>query len=139
MNTLNNKVKEIFHEGILHAIIISQDWQPAKTEFLTSPELNMQLGSICYRKDDSITPHRHLDYERKINGTSECLIVQKGECFMDLYDSSNSLFDTHILKKGMIVLLYGGAHGFRMIEDTTFIEIKQGPFVLEQDKKRFNA
>ena len=41
------------------------------------------------------------------------------------------------MEEGDIVLLLGGAHGFRMIEDTILFEVKQGPYAGEADKKRF--
>lgn len=130
-------VEEIIHENIVHAIIIDKNWNPNKTEFITSPNLNFQLGAICYKANESIIPHRHLNYERKINGTSECLFVKKGKCYIDLYDKNNHIFLSKILDEGAIILLFGGAHGFRMIEDTTLVEVKQGPFADELDKKRF--
>lgn len=36
----------------------------------------------------------------------------------------------------MILLAYGG-HGFEALEDLEMIEVKQGPYVGEQDKIRF--
>ena len=40
--------------------------------------------------------------------------------------------------KGDIVLLLGGAHGFRMLEDTVLFEVKQGPYIPKKDKIIFN-
>ena len=42
-----------------------------------------------------------------------------------------------ILKKGDVILLINGGHGFEMLEKTEMIEIKQGPYSNDKDKTRF--
>jgi hypothetical protein len=41
------------------------------------------------------------------------------------------------LYTGDVILLAAGGHGFEMLEDSQIIEIKQGPYVGEEDKIRF--
>ena len=41
------------------------------------------------------------------------------------------------LREGDILLMVDGGHGFRMLEDTVFLEIKQGPYTGIEDKERF--
>jgi hypothetical protein len=36
-----------------------------------------------------------------------------------------------------VVLMVGGGHGFQIKEDTVLLEIKQGPYLGEEDKKLF--
>jgi hypothetical protein len=33
--------------------------------------------------------------------------------------------------------MVGGSHGFRMIDDTVFIDVKQGPYTGIDEKERF--
>ena len=40
-----------------------------------------------------------------------------------------------ILTKGDIIILFQGGHGFKILEKTNIIEIKQGPYVEGKDKK----
>jgi len=42
-----------------------------------------------------------------------------------------------ILNKGDVILLVNGGHGFEMLEKTEMIEVKQGPYVGDKDKTRF--
>ena len=35
------------------------------------------------------------------------------------------------------MLMVGGGHGFRIVEDTVFLEIKQGPYQGQEEKERF--
>ncbi|MCZ2140280.1 MAG: hypothetical protein LC096_02690, partial [Bacteroidia bacterium] len=42
-----------------------------------------------------------------------------------------------ILHTGDVILLSDGGHGFKMLEESEIIEVKQGPYCGEQDKVRF--
>jgi hypothetical protein len=41
------------------------------------------------------------------------------------------------LRSGDITLMVGGGHGFRMQEDTVFLEVKQGPYTGIDEKECF--
>ena len=47
---------------------------------------------------------------------------------MDVYDDDRDVVATHELGAGDVILMVGGGHGFRMLEDTTLLEVKQGPY-----------
>lgn len=119
------------------AYIIQADWMPDKTEFLTPGDLPLQMGMIVYGADQSITPHVHLPISRNVEGTTECVIVRKGKCEIDIFDSERRFITTRELAAGTIILLLGGGHGFRMTEDTILFEVKQGPYAGDADKERF--
>lgn len=119
------------------AIIIPNEYVPGKTEFITPDSYMQQVGFIVYPKGGTIVPHLHHELPRKLMGTSEVLLLRKGHCWVDFYLENKSIFCSRELKAGDILLLVSGGHGFRMIEDTIFIEIKQGPYIGEQEKDRF--
>jgi len=119
------------------AYFIDANWDPKITEFVTPDEFNQQMGMIVYGKGEHIIPHKHLPIKRTINGTTECVIVRKGSCYVDIYDQDENILHSKKMIKGDIILLLGGAHGFRMIEDTVLFEVKQGPYAGDNDKKRF--
>ena len=115
-------------EGIPVAYFINRNWNPKETTFLTPEDFSQQMGMIVYKKNEEIIPHIHLPITRKVEGTTECIIVKKGKCFIDIYGNDKKLIITKTLLEGDIVMLLGGAHGFRMIEDTILFEVKQGPY-----------
>lgn len=119
------------------AYIVSPDWRPAATQFLTPDDFAQQMGMIVYRAGESITPHVHVPVERTIMGTTECIVVREGRCEIDIYNSQRAFIASRVLEEGAIILLLGGGHGFRMIEDTVLFEVKQGPYVGMRDKERF--
>lgn len=110
---------------------------PDKTTFLTPPEFKQQVGFVVYHKDGEIARHVHRPLERRLVGTSEVLVVRKGHCMIDIYNDDRELVATRELWTGDIMLMVGGGHGFRMLEDTVFLEIKQGPYTGVEEKERF--
>lgn len=102
---------------------------PSETTFVTAEEENLQLGFVVYPRGGEIAAHKHLPLERRLMGTAEVLLVRAGRCEVDLYDSETRLVATKILETDDVLLLTGeGGHGFRMLEDTILLEVKQGPY-----------
>ena len=119
------------------AIIIRNPYSPTHTEFLTPPEYKQQVGYIVYPKGGVIRRHTHRAIERSMVGTSEVLVVRQGRCEADFYDDARQLVATRELKAGDVMLMVGGGHGFRMLEDTVFLELKQGPYLGVDEKELF--
>ncbi|HJN45947.1 MAG: hypothetical protein CL477_12380 [Acidobacteria bacterium] len=117
--------------------IIRSTYGPAETRFLTPPELKQQVGFIVYPAGVEIQRHAHRAIERKIVGTSEVLVIKSGRCLIDVYDKEQRLVATRELGVGDVVLMVGGGHGFRMLDDTVLLEIKQGPYTGIDEKERF--
>ena len=119
------------------AYILRPNPLPGQTTFITPPEFKQQVGFIVYPAGGEVKRHLHLPLERHLVGTSEVLVVQKGHCLADIYNDDRELVATRELKAGDVMLMVGGAHGFRMLEDTAFLEIKQGPFLPVAEKEHF--
>lgn len=130
-------VERITWNGKPLAYIIRAEMNPEKTTFLTPPEFNLQVGFIVYPAGGEIARHVHRPQERHIIGTSEVLVVKKGRCLIDIYNDDRELAATRELRTGDVMLMVGGGHGFRMLDDTVFLEIKQGPYIGLDEKERF--
>lgn len=130
-------VEHIAWEGNPLAYIIRAKMNPQETTFLTPPAFKQQVGFVVYPAGGKIQRHDHRPLERHLVGTSEVLVVQRGRCEIDIYNDDRSLVATRELAKGDIMLMVGGGHGFRMLEDTVFLEIKQGPYTGIDEKERF--
>lgn len=130
-------VERITWNGKLLAYIIRAEMNPEKTTFLTPPELKLQVGFVVYPPGGEISRHVHRSLERQIVGTSEVLVVKKGRCLIDIYNDDRELVTTRELRVGDTTLMVGGGHGFHMLEDTVFLEIKQGPYTGLDEKERF--
>jgi len=131
------QVEKIVSNGKPLAYIIRGELEPTQTTFLTPPEFKQQVGYIVYSAGGEIRRHLHRALERTLVGTSEVLIVRRGRCQIDIYDDGRKLVASRELRSGDITLMVGGGHGFRMQEDTVFLEVKQGPYTGIDEKERF--
>jgi mannose-6-phosphate isomerase-like protein (cupin superfamily) len=84
-----------------------------------------------------IAPHVHNVVFRQVLYTQEVLWIRKGQVRVTLYTENRKPFRKIELKTGDAILLCGGGHSFEMIEETTMLEVKQGPYAGENDKTRF--
>ena len=130
-------IEHIIWNGKPLAYIIRAQMNPEKTTFLTPSEFNLQVGFVVYPAGGEIIRHMHRPLERHIVGTSEVLVIKKGWCEIDIYNDDRELVVTRELRAGDIMLMMSGGHGFRMLEDTVFLEIKQGPYIGLDEKERF--
>jgi len=131
------QVEKIVSNGKPLAYIIRGELEPTETTFFTPPEFKQQVGYIVYPAGGEIQRHLHRPLERNLVGTSEVLIVRRGRCQIDIYNDCRELVASRELRSGDITLMVGGGHGFRMQEDTVFLEVKQGPYTRIDEKERF--
>lgn len=130
-------IENIFSGDILLCIIIKSSLNPVSTTFITPEDKNIQCGFVVYSENSTIKRHFHRPLQRQIIGTSEVLEVRKGRCEIDIYNDQNELIATRILNEQDIMIMLRGGHGFRMLEDTVFLEIKQGPYTGPEEKEIF--
>jgi mannose-6-phosphate isomerase-like protein (cupin superfamily) len=130
-------VEEIIYEDRLLAIIVSSRFNQPGIHFFTPNELSQQLAYMSHPTGRIIPPHVHNPVVREVQYTQEALFIRKGRLRVDFYSSEQHYIDSRILVAGDVILLITGGHGFEVIEDLEMVEIKQGPYVGEQDKTRF--
>src|SRR5215813_12295044 len=99
------------------AYVIKASFLPERTTFLTPPEYKQQLGYVVYPAGGEIKRHVHRPLQRHLVGTSEVLVVRQGCCEVDIYNEDRQLVATRELREGDIMLMVGGGHGFRVLED----------------------
>tara|TARA_Y100000748_G_scaffold303796_1_gene310233 strand:+ start:953 stop:1345 length:393 start_codon:yes stop_codon:yes gene_type:complete len=124
-------------KGKLLASIIKKEDMKGEKYFATDNEQDLQVAKFDLKKDTEILRHIHLEQERKILSTSEVIIITKGEMVVDIYSEELEHLYSDSLNQGDILALFGGGHGLKMSSDCRFIEVKQGPYIEEIDKKRF--
>jgi quercetin dioxygenase-like cupin family protein len=130
--------KEIVsHEGRTLCVIVRATPLPKATTFFTPDDFNMQVGNIVYPAGGEIPRHTHRKVTRSVAGTSEVLVVQKGRVLLDLYTDDREFVCSRELAQGDVLVLVAGGHGFRVLEDTVLLEVKQGPYGGLQEKDRF--
>lgn len=141
MNPSENStmLEYIKHNNQLLALILRNDYCSDGIEFFTPSDFSQQLGYMNRPKDYMIQPHIHNPVVREVSYTKEVLIIKKGKVRVDFYNDNKDYLESRILKGGDIVLLAFGGHGFKMLEDSEIVEVKQGPYAGEADKTRFTS
>lgn len=132
-------VTEIIHDEVLRAIVVSSTYREPGIHFFTPTHFSQQLAFMSHSAGHVIEPHIHNRVDRQVHYTQEALFLRKGKLRVDFYGESSRYVESVVLNAGDIILLVSGGHGFEVLEDVEMIEIKQGPFVGEQDKTRFSA
>jgi mannose-6-phosphate isomerase-like protein (cupin superfamily) len=131
-------IETFSHLGTHLAIIIRNQYNQRGVEFFTQGNNPLQLGYMNRAQGYIIPPHVHNSVERTINSTHEVLYIKSGSVRIDFYTSEKEYIRSTVVVKGDVVLLTDGGHGFKMLEESELIEVKQGPYVGELDKIRFD-
>jgi len=132
-------IKRINHNDKILAIIIKADYQKDGVEFFTPNDFSQQLAYMKHPKGKKIDAHTHNVIPREVSYTKEVLVIRKGRLRVDFYEEDQSYIESQVVSKGDVILLAYGGHGFECLEEVEMIEIKQGPFLGDRDKVRFDG
>ena len=122
-------IEEIKHNQKILAIFVSQQQIQPGVKFFTPDANSLQAGQHSYLKGKTINPHRHCEVKVDRHETmQEVLYVTKGKLKVNIFTDEGKKIVERVLSPGDLVVLIAGGHGFEMLEDTEFIEIKQGPY-----------
>ncbi len=132
-----NMIEKIVSLGKNLAIILRNSFQEPGITFFTNDTDSQQLGYMNRPEGYVIPPHRHNLVPREVHYTQEVLFIKSGKVRVDFYTNQQKYVTSRILMPGDVILLSDGGHGFKMLEPSEIIEVKQGPYCGEQDKVRF--
>jgi mannose-6-phosphate isomerase-like protein (cupin superfamily) len=130
-------IEQIKNKDNLLAMIISHKFNQPGIHFFTPNDLSQQLAYMRHPVGKQIQPHVHNPVPREVIYTQEVLFIRQGKMRVDFYDSQQVYLESRIIEAGDVILLVTGGHGFEVLEELEMIEVKQGPYVGEQDKTRF--
>ncbi|BCQ29864.1 hypothetical protein NK8_80550 (plasmid) [Caballeronia sp. NK8] len=134
----DSTLEVITSAGVTLAIIIRDSYSKEGINFLTPREFPQQLAYMEHPAGKLIHAHVHTCLPRRIECTQEVLFVKRGRMQVSLYTADREFVTKRMLHAGDVILLASGGHGFEVIDDVSFIEVKQGPYIGEQEKVRFN-
>lgn len=118
----------------LIATIIRHSFHPTQSAFLTRRESSFQLGVLTYGRARGTPAHTHPEVRRIIVKPQEFVMVMRGKIRVNFFDSAQRFVGSRILSKDDCVLFRSGGRGWKAIEPSVLIEVKQGPFLGESDK-----
>lgn len=133
-------MREIIKDGkILARHILQEDIKPGLISFSNDNEFLQVVAWGHYEKGKYLQDHWHNEFERSATRTYEAVYVIKGAIEARIFDLDLVPVETFPVKQGEILILLESAHGYTILEDdTTVLEIKNGPFMgVEKDKTKF--
>lgn len=130
-------IEHIVHADRTLAVLLHADYRQEGIQFFTPDDFSQQLGYMNRPQGYVIPPHVHNPLAREVHYTKEVLFIKSGKVRVDFYDDDQRYLESRILRRGDVLLLAYGGHGFEMLEPTEMIEVKQGPYAGEADKTRF--
>ncbi len=133
------QVEEVKKKDRLLAMIIRNEYKCEGVDFITPSEYSQQVAYMHHPTGKVIDAHVHNVVHRNVMLTQEVLFIKKGILRVDFYDEYEDYLESRNLYAGDVILLVSGGHGFHVIEEIEMIEVKQGPYSGDQDKKRFEG
>ena len=133
-------MREIKKEGkILARHITPDDIKPGLISLTNDNEFLQVVAWGHYEKGKYLQDHWHNEVERSATRTYEAVYVVKGAIEARVFDLDCIPVDTFVVQQGELLILLESAHGYTILEDdTTVLEIKNGPFLgVEKDKTKF--
>ncbi|MAO98220.1 MAG: hypothetical protein CMQ60_00115 [Gammaproteobacteria bacterium] len=122
--------------NLLAIVHRSADFDNGK-KFYTNNHDEMQFGSFQLKKNEVIEKHIHYPQTRSTKFTYEGLVVIDGKLQVNIYDLQLEKINEVILNSGDAILLISGGHGIKTLQQTKFLEFKQGPYNELKDKEHF--
>ena len=139
MSDANGNIETIVNGLEPIALIIRANFDSEGLHFFTPDSFSQQVAYMRHPKDKVLEPHIHNLVARQVLYTQEVLLVRRGKVEVNLFSSGREFLTSRILQDGDLILLCGGGHSLKMLEETSMIEIKQGPYAGDNDKTRFKA
>jgi mannose-6-phosphate isomerase-like protein (cupin superfamily) len=130
-------IEKIEHAGEMLALIVRDEYSKPGITFFTPDELSQQLAYMKHPAGKIIDAHVHNPVARSVEYTQETLFIKRGRLRVDFFDDDQNYLESRELKKGDVLLLIRGGHGFEVLEELEMFEVKQGPYAGDGDKTRF--
>ena len=133
-----DNVEKIEHNENIIAIVIRKNFNREGLTFVTKDESGLQLGVHIQDKGFEVKPHKHLPFDELKNlKVQELFYVEKGKIKVRLYDDEGKQIKEIEGNAGDVIIVNSG-HDLLCLEDSKFIEIKQGPYRGKKEKKYFD-
>jgi len=132
-------IETIKNDGAILAIVIYSDYSVEGIKFISPNDFSLQLGTMSRPAGYKVLPHIHNPIERHCVGTQEVLFIKSGKIRIDFYSFDKVYLESRELAAGDIILLAGAGHGIEVLEETTLVEVKNGPYIEGFDKGRFEG
>ena len=128
---------EFIHDGWDGALAVVIRAACKQQGFFTPRDIALQVGVLHHPAGHAIPAHIHTKVQRIIGDIPEVLLVRSGHVRAHIYNSKRELIKFVELQAEDVIVLLRGGHGFEVLEDAVIYEVRQGPYLGDEDKTRF--
>lgn len=120
-------MEKIIHKNVLIAIRVKK----LKSGVIPITGEHEPLQVLTHKREagKKTLAHFHLPKKRVTQALQECLIVISGRIKVDLFGTHKKRIRSLYLSAGDIIIFISGGHAVHILENTEFIEVKNGPFL----------
>jgi len=123
-------LRKIYYQNKLIGIVIRGSY-PKGSVPQTNAEIHEEaLGLLTFNhlKGTTLKRHRHQPTKRITHTLQECFVVLSGKIKIKIYSEDEKYVTSIILKSSEAFLAINCGHEFKILENATMLELKNGPF-----------
>ncbi len=120
------------------ALIIRTEYDEPGIQFFTPANFSQQVAFMRHPPGHKIAAHVHNLQLRQVLYTQEVLFIRRGRVTVNLYSSDRKPICSRILNSGISFCFVEADTPSKLMEETSMIEVKQGPYAGDGDKTRFD-
>lgn len=130
--------KVLYKKKLMALIVRKHSYKKKGVSFVTPDDFNIQFAYMNHNKNFNIKPHLHFKKKLKKINTSEVIYLINGKLRVDFYNTKKKYLFSKIVNKGDTIMLIDQGHGFKTLQKTVMLEVKQGPYNKKTDKFKFD-
>jgi len=131
-----DQIEKIKSGDKLLALLIRRDYGKEGVNFVTGEDDAFQIGVLLHPAGHKIKAHAHKRVTKKNADNLEFLYIIEGKVEVSFFDGSILVKKT-VIDEGDSLLQLSGGHGFKVLEKTKMIEVKQGPYCGVENEKEY--
>lgn len=131
-------IEKIEKDGRLLALVVRNEYSSPGLSFISEESWPFQIGFHQREKGHHYKTHYHLPFDKIENFIPNKIYYnKKGKIKVNLYNENKEKISSLQLNPGDLIIFISGGHSVDVLEDSQFIEIKQGPYRGQEKDKVF--
>lgn len=122
-------IEHVFYGKKIIASIIHLGRIKNKATFFTPHKETLQVGILNKSKGEGVKSHLHKVPPLRRHNIEEICFILQGRARVTFYTKKGECICTKVIKKNDLLIQKEMGHAFEILEATSFLEIKPGPYV----------
>ncbi|MBI3026875.1 hypothetical protein HYY70_02075 [Candidatus Woesearchaeota archaeon] len=133
---MEHHVERIVADDKVLAIVVRNSFAKPGLNFITPEDFSFQLGVHISKAGINVKAHRHKPFKELKNVyPQEFFYVENGKVEIGIYNERDK--HSSVLLGGGDMIILNCPHEVKFIEDSKFVELKQGPYRGKDAEKEY--